>query len=179
MSNWKPINQTYLYDGTFDGLLTIVFDCYVQKVIPKQIFEETNYIPNFLDNLQLVQTDREKAQRVFHGIEKNISHHALYHAYYAFLCQDEQKEMAIIKYLYHGFEVGPQIDTMLSIDYVFQVHALRKRALRRMSSIKRFVTFYGIRFWYLLCFHSPRPLNFRTSWSTFCKKAFLSKLYHS
>ena len=33
-------NQVYVYDGTFDGLLTIVFDCYLQKTIPSNIMPE-------------------------------------------------------------------------------------------------------------------------------------------
>ena len=40
MSNWKLINTTYLYDGTFDGLLTIVFDSYSNKTLPQKIVPE-------------------------------------------------------------------------------------------------------------------------------------------
>ena len=33
MFNWNVVEKTYVYDGTFEGLLTIVFDCYIKKVI--------------------------------------------------------------------------------------------------------------------------------------------------
>lgn len=142
MPNWKPIKKTYLYDGTFDGLLTIVFDSYLKKTIPLQIIPEKDYVPNFLDNIIWIKTDLEKAKRVFHGIEKNISYPALYHSYYAFLCNSPNKEISIVKYLYHGFQAGSQIDTLLSIDYVFQVHAMKKKALgecHRLKGLLRFI----------------------------------------
>ena len=47
MSNWKLINKTYLYDGTFYGLLTIVFDSYIHKTLPQKIYNKDTYIPNF------------------------------------------------------------------------------------------------------------------------------------
>ena len=50
MSNWKLINKTYIYDGSFEGLLSIVFDCYVSKTLPQKIVASNNYIDNFLDN---------------------------------------------------------------------------------------------------------------------------------
>ena len=37
MSNWKLINKTFIYDGGFEGLLTIVFDAYVNKTLPQKI----------------------------------------------------------------------------------------------------------------------------------------------
>ena len=38
MSNWKLINKTYLYDGTFYGFLKIVFKCYTEKTLPQKIY---------------------------------------------------------------------------------------------------------------------------------------------
>lgn len=36
MLNWKLVNRTYLYDGTFEGLLTIIFDAYTTKTLPQK-----------------------------------------------------------------------------------------------------------------------------------------------
>ena len=71
MSNWKLINKTYLYDGTFNGFLTLVFDCYCTKTLPQKIFPEMEYFSNFLDTPIFIETDFEKSKRVFYGIEKN------------------------------------------------------------------------------------------------------------
>ena len=72
MSNWKLINQTYLYDGTFYGFLSLVFHCYVTKTLPQKIFPKNEYSYNFLDQTTIIETDFEKSQRVFQGIEKKL-----------------------------------------------------------------------------------------------------------
>lgn len=144
MSHWKSVNVTYLYDGTFNGLLTIVFDCYIAHTLPTKIISEEQYEPNLLDHLNRIQTDQQKAQRIYQGIIKNISYHTLYHCYYAFLSNSREKELAIVQYLLHGFLIGPRIDTMLSVDYVFKVQALRKKALGECHRLKGLLRFMEI-----------------------------------
>lgn len=113
-------NQVYIYDGTFDGLLTIVFNCYLQKTIPSNIMPETDYIPNLLEQTKHISTDEIKAKRIWNGIYHSISYTALYDCYYAFLSHQKGKEMLILKYLLHGFIVGSRISNQLSIDYVIR-----------------------------------------------------------
>ena len=144
MKTFTKINKTYLYDGTFDGLLTIVFDCYVLKKLPLKIIAEDKYIPNILDNIEKVITDYNKSERIFNGIVKNISYDVLYNSYYAFLAEDNEKEINILKYLLYGFLVGPQIDTMLSIDFVFKVNSLRKKMLSEAHKLKGLLRFSKI-----------------------------------
>lgn len=144
MSNWKSINQVFLYDGTFEGLLTIVFDCYISQELPLKIIPETDYLPNILDELFIVPTDYEKSSRVFSGISKNISDETLYNAYYAFLSANcngicHNKEIEILKYLLGGFIIGPKINTMLSIDCVLNVMKLRKNVLGEAHRLKGLV----------------------------------------
>ena len=142
MFNWNFIEKTYIYDGTFEGLLSIVFDCYVKKVIPTRIVSKSNVELNFLEELEEKITDYEKSNRIFNGIIKNISYDTLYNSYYAFLSNSQEKEINILKYLLNGFIIGPKINTMLSIDYVFSVHSMRKRMLfesHRLKGLLRFI----------------------------------------
>lgn len=60
----------YIYDGTFDGLMTVVFDAY--KIIEKiNIKEDADQIEMF-ENI-FVKTDIEKASRVKKGIASKFS----------------------------------------------------------------------------------------------------------
>ena len=144
MFNWKFVDKIYLYDGTFEGLLTIVFDCYLSKELPFKIIPKDEYIPNILDNPQNIQTDFSKSDRIFHGIHKNICYDALYNAYYAFLSANANgicpnKEVEIVKFLLHGFLIGPKIMTMLSISYVLTVCKLKKNVLGEAHRLKGLV----------------------------------------
>ncbi len=142
MSNWKLVNQTFLYDGTFYGLLTIVFDCFYHKTLPVKIYPKNNYIPNFLDKTIEIMTNEKKSQRVFDGIYKHIGYQALYNSFYAFLSNAPHKEIDILKYLCDGFEIGPKINDRITLSYVANVMAMRKRALsecHRLKGLLRFV----------------------------------------
>ena len=144
MSNRKPINKTYLYDGSFDGFLTIVFHSYANKILPQKIFPEANYSPNFLDETILIETDFEKAKRVFAGIEKNIGYTALYNTYYAFLSNEKEKEMALLQYLWDGFDIGPKINNRLTLPYVFQVMRMKKRSFGECHRLKGLLRFQEV-----------------------------------
>ena len=142
MFNWNVMNKTYIYDGTFEGLFTIVFDCYIKKVIPIRIVCKNDIELNFLEDFEEKVTNYEKSNRIFNGIVKNISHDTLYNSYYAFLSNTKEKEINILKYLLNGFVIGPKIDTMLSINFVFAVHSMRKRMLfesHRLKGLLRFI----------------------------------------
>lgn len=144
MFNWKFVNKVILYDGSFDGLLSLVFDLYIRHEIPYKVIPESEYIFNMLDEIEVHQTNEIKAKRVYHGIVQNICYDALYQSYYAFLSGNtnnicENKEIEIIKYLLHGFQVGPSIHNMLSVDYVLKVHQLRKNVLGEAHRLKGLV----------------------------------------
>ena len=157
MSNWKLINKTYLYDGSFEGLLTIVFNSYRTKTLPQKIYDENNYIPNFLDKIEYIKTDYDKSQRIFNGIEKNICYEALYNSYYAFLSNEKDKEIFILKYLCNGFDLGPEINNMITISYVFKVINMRKRALSECHKLKGLLRFQEINI--NLCYAQIHPDN--------------------
>lgn len=144
MSNWKLINKTYLYDGSFDGFLSIVFDCFSAKTLPQKIQVESMYLPNFLDKTLYIETDLKKAQRVFNGIEKNISYTTLYNTYYAFLSNEKDKEICLLKYICDGFEFGPKINNRLTISYIFKVMNLKKRSFGECHRLKGLLRFQEI-----------------------------------
>lgn len=144
MSNWKSIEQTYLYDGSLHGFFTIVFECYVHKTLPQKICSDKEYLPNFLETPIVIETDFEKSQRIFLGIEKNISYTTLYNTYYAFLSNEKGKEMYLLKYLCHGFELGPKINNMLTLSYVSKVMNLKKQSFGECHRLKGLLRFQEV-----------------------------------
>lgn len=157
MSNWKLINKIYIYDGTFEGLLTIIFDSYVEKTLPQKIVSKSNYIENFLDKITFINTDYEKSQRIFDGIVNSISKDALYNSYYAFLSDDKEKEINILKYLCNGFDIGSEINNKITVSYVFKVINLRRKALSECHKLKGLLRFQEVGD--NLCYASIHPTN--------------------
>lgn len=67
----------FLYDHTFEGLLTSVFEAYSRRTFPDALLQEGEPLPLFYDGLFTVVTDEEKAGRVWRGLQKKLSSTAL------------------------------------------------------------------------------------------------------
>jgi len=142
MLNWKSVDIIFLYDGSLDGLFSLIFFAYEHKIHPQKIITKEAYIPNLLDTCQEIPTDFEKSSRIFHGILNTISYSCFFSFYLAFLSSFPKKEMLIFDYICFGFKVGPKIDTMLSIPFVLEIQKIRKTVLgeiHRLSGLLRFM----------------------------------------
>ena len=57
----------FIYDYTFEGLLTCIFDAYFRKTFPDLLLKEGEPLPLFYDETFHVSTDERKAMRVCAG----------------------------------------------------------------------------------------------------------------
>lgn len=139
------------YDGTFEGLLTLVFVCYYEKLHPHDILVEGEREKDFVSHYHHIERDREKADRVYRGIEEKISPEALKNCYYAFLSEEPSRGVWIYHYLRLGFKKGREVDAMLTSPAVKNLHGLVQKVQRerhRMLGFTRFMeladgTLYG------------------------------------
>ena len=67
----------FVYDKTFEGLLTAVFDAYSRRTFPDLLVTEGEPFPLFYDEAIRIYTDDRKAERVWKGLEKKISKSSL------------------------------------------------------------------------------------------------------
>ena len=58
----------YLFDNTFEGLLTSVFDAYSRRIFPDALLAEGEPLPLFYDESFTVISDEEKSGRVWRGL---------------------------------------------------------------------------------------------------------------
>lgn len=73
----------YLYDGSFDGLLTCIYENYY-KESATGIYPQSSYQPTLMTETSVVVTDRALAARVYEAIQQKIAADSLaliYHAY--------------------------------------------------------------------------------------------------
>ncbi len=64
---------------------------------------------------------KKKANRIYKGVLKNISYHALYTAYRYLLSNTTNKELYIVKYLLLGFQIGNKLDHLLTDETVLKL----------------------------------------------------------
>ena len=112
----------YIYDNTFEGLLTAIYDAYYKTPKPDKIIKAVDYEYNFLDtNIQIV-TDSQKQQKVSNAIRQKISDDTLEYAYYAYLTEIDNISTEIYKYLRLGFIIGFELNKYLTEPCVMSVY---------------------------------------------------------
>lgn len=130
----------YLYDGTFDGLLTCIHHHYYTEKA-SGIFLKEEYQPSFLTGSMEVETNEDKADVVYEAIRKKISSYDLRRIYKAFLSKDPEKEMKILRYVVKGFEAGSAISMLHGDPVVFDVQSLEKKINLEKERMLQFVRF--------------------------------------
>lgn len=131
----------YIYDGSFEGLLTCIYEAYYKRENPDRIIPNELSQLNMLDLNINIPSDTEKASRVYNSIPVKISSDALDNVYYAYLSEEAESGKCIYEYLKLGWKIGSKIDMFLSEDRVLKLHKIVQRVgteRHRMLGLLRF-----------------------------------------
>ena len=95
---------TLVYDGSFEGLLTCIFEVYEYKFSEVEIAEKKYFQESLLGQSKEVITDEEKAKRVWEGLKKKLSANGKRQFQHSFL--SEQKNIGNILLSYAKYVIG-------------------------------------------------------------------------
>jgi probable DNA metabolism protein len=133
--------MVFIYDGTFEGFLSAVFDAYVQKTEPRDIVPSTSdFQMSFNAEYHYVETTAEKADRLMAGMEK-IGGGFSGQTIFAFLSWVPGKEMTIYRYIILGFQIKEKIFSKLDDNTVRQFQDLCSQTGREKNKWKGFLRF--------------------------------------
>ncbi|WP_129408009.1 TIGR03915 family putative DNA repair protein [Marinitoga lauensis] len=108
-----------LYDGTFSGLLTIIFNAYNEKKIPDIIFRQHN--PSIFNVIDTVKTDYKKATVVSDFITNKLDKIVLKNMYLAYLSEFENIEVDIIKYFNLSLKIKRNAELHIEKNYIIRL----------------------------------------------------------
>lgn len=117
----------YVYDGTFDGLLTSIYEVYYRNENPDDIVPQDRLEENFLIEKIYISTDKEKASKVYRSIEEKISLEALRRVFYAYLSELPKNGINILNYLKIGYKIGSNVDNNLANDAVLTMDKINHK----------------------------------------------------
>ncbi|AQS07280.1 TIGR03915 family putative DNA repair protein [Clostridium beijerinckii] len=138
--------KIYLYDDTFEGLLTSIYDAfYSNGSPPTSIYgkSQTN-TPLLLGNIVEISTDINKFKKVKNAIINKINFLSLKKIYFAFLSNYEDKGIIIFNYLKIAFKLGPDVHDFLNIDVIRLVDNITKKVLNECHRFEGFIRFNQI-----------------------------------
>ena len=131
----------YLYDGSFDGLLTAVFDSYYNREIPVAIESGENIQEDLFCDIVTIVSDSGKAERVYKSIKSKISPAALENIYYTYLSDTLSKGRLCLDYIRAGYKFGKNVDMHVNIPCVTAVADAVLRVKNESYQYLQFVRF--------------------------------------
>ena len=136
----------YIYDGTFEGLLTCIYEAYYRHETPTHILCGDELQEDLLDRCVNINTDNNKADKVLNSVRIKISNDALDNVYHAYLSEIDDIGVWIYRYLKLGWKVGTSVDSYLWEDAIIKVHEVCKKVQfesARMLGLIRFRELQG------------------------------------
>lgn len=130
----------YLYDGSFEGFLTCIYNHYYEEKA-LGIYRKENYQSNLLCGSRIAETEEGKATKVYDAIEKKIGTDDLRRIYRTFLSSDPDKENKLLQYIRLGFKKGSAISLLHSNPVVLAVQKCEHKVAietHRINGLARF-----------------------------------------
>jgi probable DNA metabolism protein len=131
----------FIYDASFEGLLTVVFESYRLKIVPDKILEEGAVLPLFSENTLYISSDEQKAQRVWKGLKKKLSSSACSMISVVFLADDPTIPMLLFRYICKAIDAPKSIETNFGDSDVLEAAKWYKKVNREAERIRQFVRF--------------------------------------
>ena len=133
--------QTIIYDGSFNGWLSVVFDCYDYKFNDVQICTRERFNGNIFERVHTTLTNEEHSERVLKGLRKKVSDEAIKQVYQTFLSEIAGIEDVLLRYVQYAFSGSLPIEQDFSNDDVLTVVQTAKKVWREKHRMEAFVRF--------------------------------------
>jgi len=130
----------FIYDRTFDGLLTSVFDAFNRREFPDKIVGEDVQLPLFTESFQVI-TDEAKADRILKALREKISKSALNMLFIDFLSELEGVEMFLFRYIRKALTSDISIEMNFADPDVLELSKIYKKVTREEERMRQFVRF--------------------------------------
>lgn len=119
----------YLTDGSFEGILSAVFDAYENKVEPEAILSRDTFQMPLISEIKEIITDTEKSDRVYRAIMEKISRDAIEDVYRAYLSEHPDCGLIIYRYIRIGLKMGKKVSGFLQNPDVLKIHDLNFKVM--------------------------------------------------
>ncbi|AIM36766.1 hypothetical protein KO02_08695 [Sphingobacterium sp. ML3W] len=134
--------KTLLYDGSWTGLMTIVFCSYEYKWQIATIQHNAQYIQSGLFvTTENIISDDDKAKRVLLGLEKKIGIQGIKELYYVFLSEIKHRELLILRSISYYFNSENKPNLNYANDDILQIKKIVRSVSREKHRLKAFVRF--------------------------------------
>lgn len=131
----------YIYDGTFEGLLTVLAKLNKEQPEEIDITIEAGFEPNLFSEIITIATDPVIAGNFFQELKSKATKDIMMDIAYSFLSEVKGIEIIIYRFISLIYIFGKQITRDLSNDIVFTVHRISDQVGHEIHRLHGFVRF--------------------------------------
>ncbi|MXN93081.1 DUF4130 domain-containing protein [Flavobacterium sp. Sd200] len=131
----------YIFDGSFEGLLTALFEFYNRKETAVQLVWDKLYQPVMLQETLEIINDETKAKRVWAGLQKKLSPEWQRMFYKTYLIENAQAFMDMFNFARYIFDSAPGAEKNFGNPHVIAISQWNKKASRESHRMKAFIRF--------------------------------------
>ncbi len=130
-----------IYDNSFEGFLTAVFECYAHKITPIDICRDRDFQEVLFAEKMTIATDEQKADRVWKALRKKLHSRNKELPFYAFLSEEDGIEMKLYRFMKRIFESSYSIETDYGDRDVLDLKKIERQVMREAMRMLQFVRF--------------------------------------
>ncbi len=133
--------EVFTYDGTFEGFLTVVFECYVRKTEPIDITRENGLQKYLFATRVFIPADPAKGERIWTALGKKLTPKNRQLPFYAFLSEDPGIEMKVYRFIRRVFSSTFSVETDFGDGDVLKLTKVSWQVKREAMHMLQFVRF--------------------------------------
>ncbi|MCT7569186.1 TIGR03915 family putative DNA repair protein [Aliarcobacter butzleri] len=128
-----------VYDGTFEGFLSLVYEVYYKKLKPIKIYKT---LPNemIFEEILELKTSKENTIKVLNAIKTKFPKELIQRILNIFMCDSKEFELYLLEYIIIGFKEVKQLYN-INNSCVFYLNNLEKELFRNVHKLTGFIRF--------------------------------------
>ena len=130
-----------VYDKSFDGFLTAIFNVYEYKFKNTVIYPEGNVRSSLFGTHHIVNTDKEKSERVWSKLDMKLSKISMTQLYKTFLSEIPGIENNLLRYIQYVIASKYNVENDYSHPDVLMMKQTAKKVDREKHRMEAFVRF--------------------------------------
>jgi probable DNA metabolism protein len=130
-----------IYDSSFEGFLSAVFEIYDKKLKPGKITIKSKYQQGIFDEIFEIETSEIQSKRVWNALCKKLSKDGQKILYYTFLSENENVEMLLFRFVQKVLASPRNIEQDFGDPDILETWQIAKTVGKEIHRIPMFVRF--------------------------------------
>lgn len=131
----------WLYDGSFDGLLSVIFDLYWQRRWDVRVRKEAGYMAGMFEDVSFKATIPANADRVWVGLQQKLSPEGQQRLFYSYLSGEADQEDYLIGYIRYMFDNHKDVTDNYGNTFVLHITQQAKKVSKEKHYMEAFIRF--------------------------------------